>query len=240
MRKKPAARRICAVCGRDFPAREVVGAALVHPPILQRMQAEKPEVGPESFICRDDLARHRAAHVRDILESERGELTSLEREVVESLQRHEMLASDPDSEAEQRWSFGERVADRIASFGGSWPFIFLFAAFAATWIALNSLGGRWAPLDPFPYILLNLLLSCLAAVQAPVIMMSQNRQAAKDRMAAALDYEVNLKSELSIAELHTKLDRLQARLGAGEADIRTGDGAPPAAAERQERELVDA
>jgi uncharacterized membrane protein len=114
---------------------------------------------------------------------------------------------------EQRLTLGERLADRVAAVGGSWGFIIGFAVFLGGWALLNGVLIVRHAIDPYPFIFLNLVLSMLAAVQAPVIMMSQNRQAAKDRLAAALDYEVNLKSEVAIAELHAKIDRLTERLG---------------------------
>jgi uncharacterized membrane protein/uncharacterized membrane protein YeaQ/YmgE (transglycosylase-associated protein family) len=104
----------------------------------------------------------------------------------------------------EQLTFGERIADRVATFGGSWTFLGLFAAFMLGWMYLNTESAR--PMDPYPFILLNLVLSCLAAVQAPVIMMSQNRQAARDRFDAQQDYQVNLRSELQITALHMKLD----------------------------------
>jgi uncharacterized membrane protein/uncharacterized membrane protein YeaQ/YmgE (transglycosylase-associated protein family) len=111
---------------------------------------------------------------------------------------------DPNAAFDEQQTFGQRVADRVASFGGSWTFIGLFLLFMLIWMLANTeLGGH---LDPFPFILLNLMLSCLAALQAPVIMMSQNRQAAKDRLDAKLDYEVNLRSETEITRLHEKID----------------------------------
>jgi uncharacterized membrane protein len=117
---------------------------------------------------------------------------------------------------EQRLTLGERLADRVASVGGSWTFIAGFGLFLLMWAVINGVLLAQHAIDPYPFIFLNLLLSMLAAVQAPIIMMSQNRQAAKDRLAAALDYEVNLKSEIAIAELHAKMDRLAERLGEGE------------------------
>ena len=120
------------------------------------------------------------------------------------LLRREAVSRDP-AEREEALTLGERVADRVASFGGSWTFIFLFLAAMAAWIALNDSAGAF---DPYPFILLNLILSCLAALQAPVIMMSQNRQVAKDRLQAQHDYEVNLKAEMEIIGLHAKLDDL--------------------------------
>jgi uncharacterized membrane protein len=146
--------------------------------------------------------------VESLLESERGEITSLEREVLRSLQQHELLSANPEAESESQWTRGERLADRIATFGGSWVFILVFFGFIAGWIATNIwlLGNR--PLDPYPFILLNLMLSCLAAIQAPIIMMSQNRQDAKDRLRSQHDYQVNLKAELEIRHLHEKIDHL--------------------------------
>jgi uncharacterized membrane protein len=113
-----------------------------------------------------------------------------------------------DAELDQTLSLGERLSDRVATFGGSWRFLCLFAAVMVTWMGVNSWLLAGHPFDPFPYILLNLLLSCLAAVQAPVIMMSQNRQESRDRLRARNDYLVNLKAELDIRLLHEKLDHL--------------------------------
>jgi uncharacterized membrane protein/uncharacterized membrane protein YeaQ/YmgE (transglycosylase-associated protein family) len=130
-------------------------------------------------------------------------LGEVERRVFSALVRRQPVSKDPSAELTEL-TLGQRLADRIAEFGGSWTFISLFAAFMLGWILLNSKQGpEW---DPYPFILLNLLLSCLAAVQAPFIMMSQNRQAAKDRRATQQDYEVNLKCEMELMSLHTKLD----------------------------------
>jgi uncharacterized membrane protein len=112
-----------------------------------------------------------------------------------------------NKEFREKLAFGQRVADKVAAFGGSWTFIFLFLGAMSIWMLFNERTS--APFDPFPFILLNLILSCLAALQAPVIMMSQNRQAAKDRLEAQHDYEVNLKAEMEITGLHTKLDLLR-------------------------------
>ena len=117
-------------------------------------------------------------------------------------------------EAEERLTLGQRLADRVAAFGGSWPFILLFGAVMVLWIAVNTWVLAERPFDPYPYILLNLVLSMLAALQAPIIMMSQNRQAAKDRLQADLDYRINLKAELEVAHLHKKLDRIWEELQA--------------------------
>ncbi|MDI1356797.1 MAG: DUF1003 domain-containing protein [Methylobacter sp.] len=143
-----------------------------------------------------------------MLETENGELTSLEKEVLDSLSEHELLSKNIEMEFEQVWTFGERLADRIASFGGSWKFLIIFFVFLSAWIAVNTLAFLDKPADPYPFILLNLVLSCIAAIQAPIIMMSQNRQEAKDRIRSQHDYQVNLKAELEIRHLHEKIDHL--------------------------------
>ena len=134
-----------------------------------------------------------------------------EKRVVESVARRLHISHDTNREFEESLTFGQRLADRIAVFGGSWTFILLSLAALLAWVVLNTviLSRVGRPFDPFPYIFLNLVLSMLAALQAPVIMMSQNRHAAKDRAAAGHDYEVNLKAELEILALHQKIDTLR-------------------------------
>ncbi len=134
-----------------------------------------------------------------------------ERRVVDSMTRRLHLGHDTNREFEESLTAGERLADRIAIFGGSWTFILIFLAVLTGWVVLNTviLGRVGRPFDPYPYIFLNLILSMLAALQAPVIMMSQNRHASKDRIAAGHDYEVNLKAELEILALHRKVDLLR-------------------------------
>ena len=128
--------------------------------------------------------------------------------MLDSLSEHELLSKNIEMEFEQVWTFGERLADRIASFGGSWRFLIIFFVFLLAWIAVNTLVLWGKPADPYPFILLNLVLSCIAAIQAPIIMMSQNRQEAKDRIRSQHDYQVNLKAELEIRHLHEKIDHL--------------------------------
>jgi uncharacterized membrane protein len=133
-------------------------------------------------------------------------LGHVERNVIHRFIHRKPVARDPDAVYQSQMTFGERLADRVATFGGSWTFIGLFLGAMVIWIVINSRG---AAVDPFPFILLNLMLSCLAALQAPVIMMSQNRQSAKDRLDAQHDYEVNLKAEMEIVALHFKMDELR-------------------------------
>ena len=147
-----------------------------------------------------------------ILEIGYDDMPPRERHVIERVARRLAVSRDVGASFEESRTFGERLADRIASFGGSWTFIMFFAAAIALWVLANSvflLSTGTPPFDPYPFILLNLFLSLVAAIQAPIIMMSQNRQAAKDRLQASHDYEVNLKAEIEIMALHEKMDELR-------------------------------
>ncbi len=205
---KKSGSHVCAVCGKTFHKRDLIPGAAIRDVIAKEIVLDHPDWSPESFICRPDLTKYQTKYVHVLLETEKGELTTLEQEVLDSIRDHDLLARNVDVEFEQKWSFGERLADRIAAFGGSWVFLMCFGAFLALWIVMNSLVLVWRPPDPYPYILLNLILSCLAAIQAPIIMMSQNRQEAKDRLRSQHDYQVNLKAELEIRHLHEKIDHL--------------------------------
>lgn len=199
---------VCQICGR--PRREVplVPASLVRPRLIERIAKAVPTWAPNSFICIDDLNHFRADEVRSVIEEGLGEVTSLEQSVVDRMADHTILATNVDDELDEVQTFGEKLADRVASFGGSWLFLILFAATMVAWMGINTWILVTRAFDPFPYILLNLVLSCLAAVQAPVIMMSQNRQEARDRRRSQNDYLVNLKAELEIRLLHEKVDHL--------------------------------
>ena len=199
---------VCAICGKSLTSRDLIPAAAVRDVISAEIVHEYPKWSSESFICRTDLARYRTNYVHALLETERGELTSLEREVLLSIRDNELLAMNVEAESEGKWSLGEKMADRIATFGGSWKFLICFGGFLALWIAINTVVLLVHPPDPYPFILLNLVLSCLASIQAPIIMMSQNRQEAKDRLRSQHDYQVNLKAELEIRHLHDKVDHL--------------------------------
>jgi uncharacterized membrane protein len=139
-------------------------------------------------------------------------LPDRDRRLIVRVAKRMQTARNLNQEFEERLTFGNRLADKVAAIGGSWRFIIGFALFLAAWAAMNAVVLVEHAFDPYPYIFLNLLLSMLAALQAPIIMMSQNRQAEKDRLAAALDYEINVKAEMAIAELHEKVDRLLARI----------------------------
>jgi uncharacterized membrane protein len=147
-----------------------------------------------------------------ILEIGYEDLPARERQVIERVAKRIAVSRDVGTKFEENRSFGERLADRIAAFGGSWTFLMLFGLAIAAWVAINSIflvKAEAGPFDPYPFILLNLFLSLVAAIQAPIIMMSQNRQAARDRVQASHDYEVNLKAEIEIMALHEKMDELR-------------------------------
>src|SRR5499426_1750907 len=209
-RAKPS-RQLCCVCGREVAAREIVRLDVVRPMIIERIREERPDLPAQGFICRSDLDRFRSSYVSELLTRERGELTQLEQDVVKSLADHETLAENIEAEFAERRTFGERLSDQLASFGGSWTFITLFGVVLLVWMGFNLVAMGRSQFDPYPFILLNLVLSCLAAIQAPIIMMSQKRQEAKDRLRSENDYRVNLKAELEIRHLHEKIDHILTR-----------------------------
>jgi uncharacterized membrane protein len=202
---KPA--RTCQICGSNRRA-DLRPGVLVRPAVAELIEQEAGRWVEEGWICLDDLQRFRHKYVQTILEREKGEITDLEKEVIESLNQQEILSRNPEEDIEADLTFGQRIADRIADFGGSWRFMMGFAFVLFLWIVTNTWMLAARPFDPYPFILLNLALSCLAAIQAPVIMMSQNRQESRDRLRALHDYQVNLKAELEIRHLHQKMDHL--------------------------------
>lgn len=199
----------CAISGRERARRELVNIETLRPSLLDRIRKDHPDLPPDALVERSQLARYRALYVDDLLREERGELTEIERRVADSLLTHDTLAENVERSYEGKRTVGERISDQLAAFGGSWRFIIGFGAALAVWILINLAAAT--TFDPYPFILLNLILSCIAAVQAPIIMMSQRRQEAKDRMRSLNDYQVNLKAELEIRHLHEKIDHLITR-----------------------------
>jgi uncharacterized membrane protein len=201
----------CAITGQEVPDNAAVPLRVLPPLLHGYIRHRYPDLPEDAWISRSALDELRSGYIEAALQSEIGEITELEREVIDSLRDREVLTERPQSEDEEdrAATFGEKLSDRIADFGGSWSFILIFTGFLAVWILLNALqlfGGK--AVDPYPFILLNLLLSCVAALQAPIIMMSQNRQEAHDRKRAMQDYQINLKAELEIRHLHEKIDHL--------------------------------
>jgi len=195
----------CQICKEQKKPNEVTAAELISRPLVKTIRKTHPDWSSSGYICNSDLNHTRANYVKDVLEKEKGELSALEEQIINSLKEQELLSKNINIEFDQQLTYGERLADRFAEFAGSWSFITIFFGVLLLWIAINTIVLIWRPFDPYPFILLNLILSCLAAMQAPVIMMSQNRQETKDRLQAEHDYQVNLKAELEIRNLHDKL-----------------------------------
>jgi uncharacterized membrane protein len=198
---------ISACSGLSFPESERISGEVVRQPILDLIRQDFPRFEPTDSLATTELNEYRRRYLENYLVREVGELSDLEQTVLSNVHERRTL-TDKVEELEPPLTLGQRWADRIASFGGSWTFILLFFGIIISWILLNVVLLRRASFDPYPFILLNLLLSCLAALQAPVIMMSQNRQEEKDRERAKKDYMINLKAELELRVMHEKLDHL--------------------------------
>ena len=197
----------CAITGRDLPRKQLVNLETIRPTLADLIHRDHPGLPHDALVSRSEIARYRTRYVEELLSAETGDISEIERRVAESLATNETLAENVEEEFEEKRSFGEVVSDHLASFGGSWMFILSFLVMLGVWIAFNLARGT-DTFDPYPFILLNLILSCIAALQAPVIMMSQKRQEAKDRLRSQHDYQINLKAELEIRHLHEKLDHL--------------------------------
>lgn len=194
------------VSNQEFPISERVSAKTIRHSILNLIQKDQPQFSHDSFLALSELNTYREKAISDYLVKEVGELSELEKTVLNSVTNNNTLTDKIDNDDKQTLTIGQRVADKVASFGGSWTFIISFGVFIAIWIFINIFWLINKGFDPYPFILLNLILSCLASLQAPVIMMSQNRQEEKDRERAKKDYMINLKSELEIRTLHEKID----------------------------------
>ena len=193
--------------GNEFEGNQKVSAHEIKPSILKKIKEDHPQFNESCFLSLSELNPYRNQYIESTLRQEVGTLSQLENEVIEALHKNQTISDNVDQSVEENLTYGQRLADKIASFGGSWTFIISFFIVLFSWIGLNIFFFT-RPFDPFPFILLNLILSCLAALQAPVIMMSQNRQEEKDRERSMHDYQVNLKAELEIRMLHEKMDHL--------------------------------
>jgi uncharacterized membrane protein len=194
------------ISNREFPISERVSAKIIRHSILNLIQKDYPQFSHESYLSLSELNNYREKAISDYLVKEIGDLSELEKTVLISLTNNKTITDKIEGDEKQILTYGQRIADKVASFGGSWTFIISFGVFILIWISINVFWLVNKGFDPYPFILLNLILSCLAALQAPVIMMSQNRQEEKDRDRSKKDYMINLKSELEIRTLHEKID----------------------------------
>jgi len=201
--------RTCCLCGRSGARAAFVHAEVVRPQLASHIARHHPERWTGTgYVCRTCLNAERLHFVTTRLTEERGELTVVEQEVAKKAGLHLTIARDVDAQFQHGITFGQRAADNVARVGGSWAFVLSFLFFLILWMAVNTFLLRQPSFDPYPYILLNLVLSCLAALQAPIIMMSQNRSSERDRLESTHDYETDLKAEIEIASLHDKIDHL--------------------------------
>ncbi len=196
----------CFITGKKLDKRDAVPASSIRRNLTDFIRTEHPDFDDNAYLSHEALQQYRRKYLQSIIEKEAGEAVKVEAEVVDSIIKQELTTTTPDNDDQS--SFGQKLADKVADFGGSWTFILSFSTILLIWIFVNTFVLANKGFDPYPYILLNLVLSCLAALQAPVIMMSQNRQEAKDRERNEYDYKVNLKAELEIRMLHEKLDHL--------------------------------
>ena len=193
--------------GKEFPENEKISAKNIRQSLLHFINKTHPNFSKSCFLSIEEMNEYREKYISEFLNKKLGNLTEVEKQVIQSVSKNTMISTEVE-EDEKEITFGQKLADKVAEFGGSWGFIIFFMTFLVAWILLNVFWLSHHGFDPYPFILLNLILSCIAAIQAPVIMMSQNRQEEKDRERAKKDYKINLKSELEIRELHEKIDHL--------------------------------
>jgi uncharacterized membrane protein len=198
---------ISDLSGKEYSVSEKISAKSIRKPVVQLLSRDHPGFDETKCLSLSELNVYRQKFIAEFLAKEIGELSELEKTVLSSLRDGNTLV-DKIEDTPVKITIGQKLADRVASFGGSWRFIITFSVVLAVWITANALILANRGFDPYPFILLNLILSCIAALQAPIIMMSQNRQEEKDRERAKKDYMINLKSELEIRMLHEKLDHL--------------------------------
>jgi uncharacterized membrane protein len=196
------------ISGEAIPESEAVLGSEIRESIFHLIVEEFPTFRTDDCISIYELNKYRRLYLTKLVEQERGELAKLDEDVMVAIRENSLLTQNLQDEAETTANFAERIADRIAAFGGSWTFIISFFVFLSAWILVNTIQFLNKTFDPYPFILLNLILSCMAAIQAPIIMMSQNRQEQKDRIRAEHDYKINLKAELEIKLLSEKIDHL--------------------------------
>jgi len=202
-------RLTCSLCATPVDGRSLRSPQKLENRIIDLIKQDRPEWEANRGICPNCLEQYRAKKFVGYLEAEYQKLSDIEHAVVTKITRRDRVSTRVHLEVATEMTFGERIADKVAQFGGSWRFIGLFGGILVVWMIINAWVLAAHPFDPYPFILLNLVLSTLAALQAPVIMMSQNRQAHKDRLHAQRDYEINLMAEIEIRDLHDKMDSLR-------------------------------
>jgi uncharacterized membrane protein len=201
-------KNVCSINKKEYPESEMTTGGQLRKPLLNFIQQQHPDFNNSSNISKEALQEQRKIYIESLIREDIGDITDAEREVIGSITEDELLSENINLREDEAATLGERLADKVAAFGGSWTFITIFFLILLLWMAFNVVMLHDKGFDPYPFILLNLVLSCLAAIQAPIIMMSQNRQESKDRERGEHDYKINLKAELEIRMLHEKIDHL--------------------------------
>lgn len=197
------------ICNKKIKKRnDYIKGSLIRESIFELIQKNNPEFTRDCYIKQKEVDKYRNIHLENLIKKERKNFNELDSDVIQSVTSKKFISDNIENDLDEKYTYGQRVADKVAAFGGSWTFIVIFFIFLLLWMSINVWILITKPFDPYPFILLNLILSTLASVQAPIIMMSQNRQEDKDRKRGENDYKVNLKSEIEIKLLHEKIDHL--------------------------------
>lgn len=204
----PMRKVTCFISHKTYNEDHAVKGSDMRDTIFAYIRESHPDFSTEDYISHREFDKIRRSYLLNLLTMENNDITSVEQEVVNAITNNKILSEDVEPILDAQLTLGQRAADKIAEFGGSWKFIIMFFMILIVWIVMNVWFLGKKPFDPYPFILLNLILSCLAAIQAPIIMMSQNRLEEKDRLRGENDYKINLKAELEIKLLHEKIDHL--------------------------------
>lgn len=199
---------ICAITRKKCDQSSANRLDTISLPLNKLIKIDFPKLKDDEYVSLEQITKYRKKYLNNLIENEHGEIDILEKKVINSISRNQILSENIESGISEELTIGEKIADKIAIFGGSWIFIISFFTFIIIWIVINIIALSSHKFDPYPFILLNLILSCLASIQAPIIMMSQNRKEQKDRKRSENDYKINLKAELEIQLLHEKIDHL--------------------------------
>lgn len=198
----------CLVDDKEYLVTDGVYLKDLHPTTRNLIKQDYPQAKVSDFICNHHLLKYQLLRVDGLINADVKQTRRISRRLTKAMQSDDYDIIDVNASLNESLTFGQRVSDAVARFGGSWGFILIFTIILIGWMVINGAQVFGINFDPFPFILLNLALSCIAAIQAPIIMMSQNRAADRDRMNSENDYHVNLKSEHELRILHAKLDNL--------------------------------
>ena len=198
----------CDLCGNLFDESDLIIGHGIRHEIENLIVKDYPFWDDHKRLCKVDFNAYRQRYISSLIEEEDGNVKELNRQVLKSINDNQIIVENVNSAIVESRKIGDVISDKVAIFGGSWRFMILFFVILTLWILMNGVFLLSKAFDPYPFILMNLILSCIAAIQAPIIMMSQNRQEKKDRIRSENDYRVNLKSEIEIRTLHEKVDHL--------------------------------